>query len=145
MGIMFFDTGTWLQKNVRPSNGCINIHHLYLSTLPYAFQKHTIQVPNEKVDIVAVGLSKREKLTLISLFVTPTDSASSTIFFSFGYWHSSKCFCSRHCCSLEYTVRSFRNFLEAIGPVCLLTYLSDCGIRPMGRWKQDFTEGLEGI
>jgi hypothetical protein len=33
MGITFFDTGTWLLENVRPSNGCINIHHLYLSTL----------------------------------------------------------------------------------------------------------------
>lgn len=64
MGIMFFDTGTWLQENVRPSNGCINIHHLYLSTLPYAFQKNTIQVPNEKADIVAVGLRKKRETNL---------------------------------------------------------------------------------
>ena len=88
---------------------------------------------------------KREKLTLISIFVTPINTASSTIFFLFGYWHSSKCFCSRRCCSLEYTMRSFRKFLEAKRPVCLFTYLSDSGIQPMGTWKQEFTEGLEGI
>lgn len=109
---------------------------------PKPFRSTQYKCLMRKGTLLLSDWGKREKLTLISLFVTPTDSASSTIFFLFGYWHSSKCFCSRPCCSLVYTVRSFRNFLEAIGPVCLLTYLSDSSIQPMGTWKQEFIEGL---
>lgn len=64
-GIIFIPIGIQLMENVRHSIGCMNEYPPpKLSTLPHAFKKHKIKVPDRKGDIFAMGLRVKRETNL---------------------------------------------------------------------------------